>query len=79
MTNRYSVTKYNHYLIFKGKSEVYAETEMKIERFTKRFTLLIWGNYAIVLGMPFWVVLIHLINGSYNANRWILPYSISCV
>lgn len=58
---------------------IYEETERNVHKFSILFYTYIVAVYTIVLGMPFYTVIYHLIMHSYSSESWFLPYPTSCV
>lgn len=57
----------------------YKITEQKVQLFSIRFYKFVTILFIIVLGMPFYVALFHLIVGTYDFSVWFLPYKVMCV
>lgn len=58
---------------------IYEETEQNVHKFSSLFYAYIVSVYTIVLGMPFYIVIYHLVAQSYTSDSWILPYPTLCV
>lgn len=50
-----------------------------VNKFSVRFYIIIGVWFVIVLGMPFYVVLYHVIRGTYTPSVWFLPYKVMYV
>lgn len=57
----------------------YKKTEQKLNVYSIRFYKFVTILFVIVLGMPFYVVIFHLVMGTYDSSVWFLPYKVLCV